>query len=135
MFVEKYPDKRSYFELSNEIMKFSFPTPGPLEGVKSRSKIVLRMNSVDVQYPTKVKPTVMDVSPTVGQCSRVAVIGANGAGKTTAIKIRWRSDAFQGQHLEGPRSSHGVGCATRFPLLGETHELHSNAVHHVALCR
>jgi len=86
MFVEKYPEKRSYFELSNEIMKFSFPTPGPLEGVKSRSKIVLRMNAVDVQYPTKDKPTVMDVSLTVSQCSRVAVIGANGAGKTTAIK-------------------------------------------------
>merc|ERR1712166_1676013 len=86
MFVEKYPEKRSYFELSNEIMKFTFPLPGPLEGVKSRSKIVLRMNNVDVQYPTKTKPTVMDVTLTVNQCSRVAVIGANGAGKSTAIK-------------------------------------------------
>jgi elongation factor 3 len=85
-FVDKYPEKRSYFELSNEVMKFSFPTPGPLEGVKSRSKIVLRMNNVDVQYPTKDKPTIMDVSLTVSQVSRVAVIGANGAGKSTAIK-------------------------------------------------
>merc|ERR1712147_140995 len=85
-FVERYPEKRSYFELSNEVMKFSFPTPGPLEGVKSRSKIVLRMNNVDVQYPTKDKPTIMDVSLTVSQVSRVAVIGANGAGKSTAIK-------------------------------------------------
>merc|ERR1719491_1955506 len=68
-------------------MKFSFPTPGPLEGVKSRSKVVLRMNSVDVQYPTKDKPTIMDVSLTVSQVSRVAVIGANGAGKSTAIKV------------------------------------------------
>merc|ERR1712028_332725 len=79
-------EKRSYFELSNEIMKFSFPLPGPLEGVKSRSKIVLRMNNVGVQYPTKTKPTMMDVTLTVNQCSRVAVIGANGAGKSTAIK-------------------------------------------------
>merc|ERR1719194_117456 len=86
-FVDRYPEKRSYFELSNEVMKFSFPTPGPLEGVKSRSKIVLRMNNVDVQYPTKDKPTVMDVSLTVSQVSRVAVIGANGAGKSTAIKV------------------------------------------------
>merc|ERR1712166_823705 len=44
------------------------------------------MNNVDVQYPTKTKPTVMDVTLTVNQCSRVAVIGANGAGKSTAIK-------------------------------------------------
>merc|ERR1719287_248248 len=86
-FVEKYPEKKSYFELTNEVMKFTFPTPGPMEGVKSRSKIVLRMNNVDVQYPTKTKPTVMDISLTVNQCSRVAVIGANGAGKSTAIKV------------------------------------------------
>merc|ERR1719191_944164 len=29
----------------------------------------------------------MDVSLSVSQCSRVAVIGANGAGKSTAIKV------------------------------------------------
>merc|ERR1711869_88338 len=39
------------------------------------------------QYPTKDKPTIMDVSLTVSQVSRVAVIGANGAGKSTAIKV------------------------------------------------
>jgi len=86
-FVEKYPDKKSYFELSNDVMKFTFPEPGAMEGVKSRSKVVLRMNSVTFQYPTKDKPTIMDVSLTVSQVSRVAVIGANGAGKSTAIKV------------------------------------------------
>merc|ERR1712083_920920 len=77
----------AYFELSNEIMKFTFPKPGAMEGVKSRSKVVLRMNNVTFQYPTKDKPTIMDVSLTVSQVSRVAVIGANGAGKSTAIKV------------------------------------------------
>merc|ERR1712205_293012 len=86
-FVEKYPEKKSYFELSNETMKFTFPEPGPLEGVKSRSKVILRMNNVTFTYPTKTKPTIMDVSLTVSQVSRVAVIGANGAGKSTAIKV------------------------------------------------
>merc|ERR1740117_1205700 len=86
-FVEKYPEKKSYFELSNEIMKFVFPEPGAMEGVKSRSKVVLRMNNVTFQYPTKDKPTIFDVSLTVSQVSRVAVIGANGAGKSTAIKV------------------------------------------------
>jgi len=86
-FVEKYPEKKSYFELSNEVMKFTFPEPGSMEGVKSRSKVVLRMNNVTFQYPTKDKPTIMDVSLTVSQVSRVAVIGANGAGKSTAIKV------------------------------------------------
>merc|ERR1719329_331137 len=87
MFVEKHPEKKAYFELSNETMKFVFPEPGPLEGVKSRSKVVLRMNNVNFQYPTKDKPTIMDVNLTVSQLSRVAVIGANGAGKSTAIKV------------------------------------------------
>merc|ERR1719361_3229935 len=86
-FVEKYPDKKAYFELTNETMSFSFPTPGPMEGVKSRSKTVLKMQNVTFQYPTKDKPTIMDVSLQVSQCSRVAVIGANGAGKSTAIKV------------------------------------------------
>merc|ERR1712012_1501921 len=87
MFVEKYPEKQAYFELSNETMKFTFPEPGPLEGVKSRSKTVLKMQNVTFQYPTKDKPTIFDVNLTVSQVSRVAVIGANGAGKSTAIKV------------------------------------------------
>merc|ERR1711953_1194585 len=86
-FVEKYPEKKSYFELSNETMRFTFPEPGAMEGVKSRSKVILRMNNVSFTYPTKDKPTIMDVSLTVSQVSRVAVIGANGAGKSTAIKV------------------------------------------------
>jgi len=86
-FVEKYPEKKAYFEISNENMRFTFPEPGPLEGVKSRSKVILRMNSVTFTYPSKTKPTIMDVSLTVSQVSRVAVIGANGAGKSTAIKV------------------------------------------------
>merc|ERR1719271_2159599 len=61
--------------------------PGPLEGVKSRSKVVLRMNNVTFTYPTKDKPTIMDINLTCSQVSRVAVIGANGAGKSTAIKV------------------------------------------------
>jgi elongation factor 3 len=86
-FVESFPEKKAYFELTNETMKFDFPLPGPLEGVKSRSKVVLRMNNVSFTYPTKDKPTIMDVNLTVSQVSRVAVIGANGAGKSTAIKV------------------------------------------------
>merc|ERR1712087_937064 len=86
-FVDKNPEKKKYFELSDEVMRFAFPKPGPLEGVKSRSKTLLRMDNVTFQYPTKDKPTIFDVNLTVSQVSRVAVIGANGAGKSTAIKV------------------------------------------------
>ena len=68
-------------------MKFVFPTPGPLEGVKSMSKFILKMSGVTFQYPTRTAPTVMDISLEVSRVSRVAVIGPNGAGKSTAIKL------------------------------------------------
>ena len=38
VFVEKYPELKAHFELCNGTIEFAFPEPGPLEGVKSRSK-------------------------------------------------------------------------------------------------
>ena len=85
-FVEKYPEKKGYFELKNDVMKFKFPDPGNLEGKKS-SRSVLKMKNVTFQYPIRDKPTVMDISLSCSTSSRVAVIGPNGAGKSTAIKL------------------------------------------------
>ena len=51
------------------------------------------MTSVDFQCPAKDKPTIADVKLTVSQVSHVAVICANGAGKTTAFKV------LLGEHL------------------------------------
>ena len=45
------------------------------------------MTGVTFQYPTRDKPTVMDINLEVSRVSRVAVIGPNGAGKSTAIKL------------------------------------------------
>merc|ERR1719160_715092 len=85
--VEKYPEKKGYFELKNDVMKFVFPKPGPLDGVKSKSKAIMKMSGVSFTYPTRTSPTVMDIGLQVSQVSRVAVIGPNGAGKSTAIKL------------------------------------------------
>ncbi len=86
-FVEKYPEKKGYFELKSDVVKFSFPEPGPLENVKSMSKILLKMENVTFQYPTRDTPTVFDICIECSRISRVGVIGANGAGKSTAIKL------------------------------------------------
>ena len=86
-FVEAHPEKQGYFELKNDVMKFEFPEPTPLEGVKSMSKSILRMKHIYFTYPTRDKATIMDVSLECSRISRVAVIGANGAGKSTAIKV------------------------------------------------
>merc|ERR1719456_933629 len=85
--VEKYPEKKGYFELKNDVVKFVFPKPGALEGVKSRTKGIMKMQGVTFQYPSRDTPTVMDIGLQVSQVSRVAVIGPNGAGKSTAIKL------------------------------------------------
>jgi len=85
--VEKFPEKKGYFELKNDVVKFVFPKPGALEGVKSRTKAIMKMQGVNFTYPTRDSPTVMDIGLQVSQVSRVAVIGPNGAGKSTAIKL------------------------------------------------
>merc|ERR1712166_782736 len=86
-YVEAYPEKTSYFELSDKDEKWVFPLPGSLEGVKSRGKTILKINDVTFKYPTHEKNTVENISLTVCMASRVAVVGANGAGKSTAIKL------------------------------------------------
>merc|ERR1711935_519029 len=86
-YVELYPEKNAYFELSDKNEKWVFPLPGALEGVKSRGKTILKMTNVNFKYPTHEKNTVENITLTVCMASRVAVVGANGAGKSTAIKL------------------------------------------------
>merc|ERR1712078_396239 len=76
-----------YFVLKNDVTKFVFPVPGPLAGVKSKSRHLVKMKNVTFQYPTRDTPTVFDINLEASRVSRVAVIGANGAGKSTAIKL------------------------------------------------
>ena len=45
------------------------------------------MKNVTFQYPTRDTPTIFDINIECSRISRVGVIGANGAGKSTAIKI------------------------------------------------
>merc|ERR1712100_950273 len=86
-YVNAYPEKAAYFQLSDKNEKWVFPTPGALEGVKSRGRTILKRSDVTFKYPSHEKNTVEHVSLTVCMASRVAVVGANGAGKSTAIKL------------------------------------------------
>ena len=86
MLVQKYPVEKGVLRAEHGTMKLAFSEPSPLEGVKSRSEVVLRNTSVDFQYPMKDRPTFLDVNLTVSPVSRVAVVGANGAGKSMDIK-------------------------------------------------
>merc|ERR1712139_485413 len=86
-FVKKKPEAKIYFEITTSAkMKFVFPDPGPLEGVKSRGKALLKMTDVHFQYPKTPKPQLYGVGVMVSMLSRVAIVGPNGAGKSTMIK-------------------------------------------------
>merc|ERR1719473_1028745 len=85
-FVEKTPEAKIYFEIKSSKVKFVFPAPGPLEGVKSRGKALLKMKDVTFTYPGSEKPQLYGVGVQVSMLSRVAIVGPNGAGKSTMIK-------------------------------------------------
>ena len=86
-FVKRVPRAKTYYELSDENLAFTFPEPGLLDGVKSKGKAIIRMEKCTFQYPTKTSPTVYDITLQASLNSRVAVIGPNGAGKSTLIKM------------------------------------------------
>merc|ERR1711959_27122 len=43
-YVALNPEKKAYFEVTIQNQKFNFPPPGPLEGVKSKGRAILKMN-------------------------------------------------------------------------------------------
>ena len=86
-FVKQKPEAKAYYELSSDLVAFSFPEPGLLEGVKSLTKAVLKTRNIYFQYPTAPHPQLIDVSIQCSLASRVAVVGVNGAGKSTLVKL------------------------------------------------
>ncbi|KAH9808947.1 P-loop containing nucleoside triphosphate hydrolase protein [Melampsora americana] len=86
-FVEKYPAAKSYYTLSASLVKFVFPPPGALMGVRSQTRAILKATNVTFTYPGAPKPSLMNASCAVTLSSRVGVVGPNGAGKSTLIKL------------------------------------------------
>tara|TARA_A100001015_G_C15010672_1_gene722931 strand:- start:24 stop:2399 length:2376 start_codon:yes stop_codon:yes gene_type:complete len=86
-FVEQCPEAKAYFSIQNTDLKFTFPKPGPLDGVKSRTKAIIKLKNCTFTYPGGTKPTIINASIQCSQASRIACIGPNGAGKSTLIKL------------------------------------------------
>merc|ERR1719393_1007454 len=86
-FVKLVPEAAAYYKLESENVAFSFPDPGMLEGVTSRTKALMKMTDCSFRYPTREVNTLNNISIQVSMASRVAVIGVNGAGKSTMIKM------------------------------------------------
>merc|ERR1711966_295989 len=83
----KVPSAKCYYEFKSDRLKFIFPKPGALEGIKSKGRPILSMTNVSFTYPGGAKRVLNDVSVKCTLNSRIAVIGPNGAGKSTAIKV------------------------------------------------
>ena len=83
-FLEINPEARAFFNLRESKLKFKFPQPGPIEGVKSRSKALMKMSHCYFTYPGNTVPTLFDISVQVSMCSRVGCVGENGAGTTAS---------------------------------------------------
>jgi elongation factor 3 len=86
-FVKLVPEAAAYYKLESDNVAFSFPDPGMLEGVTSRTKALIKMTDVSFKYPSRDVNTLNNISVQVSMASRVAVIGVNGAGKSTMIKL------------------------------------------------
>merc|ERR1712137_288717 len=87
-FVKLNPEAKCYFELAEKgKVDFVFPNPGPLPGINSKGKAILKMSNITFTYPGAPKPQLNNVSIQVSLASRVACVGENGAGKSTMIKL------------------------------------------------
>lgn len=62
------------------IVKFSFPDPPPLQPP------ILGLHNVTFAYPSQ-KPLFIDVDFGIDLNSRVAIVGPNGVGKSTFLKL------------------------------------------------
>ena len=86
-FMLTNPDARAYFSIKESKLSFTFPQPGPIEGIKSKSKALMKISKSDFTYPGNDKPTLYDITIQVSMASRVGCVGENGAGKSTMIKV------------------------------------------------
>ncbi|KAG6920275.1 hypothetical protein DXG01_005044 [Tephrocybe rancida] len=86
-FVERHPEAKSYYTLAATSVKFAFPPPGSLMGVRSPTRAILKLSNCTFTYPGRSVPSLYNVSCALSLSSRIGVIGPNGAGKSTLIKL------------------------------------------------
>jgi len=86
-FVEVFPEAKCYFELISTKFSFKFPAPGKIPGITSKGKALMKMQNITFTYPGVAKPQLTNVSVQVALASRTGIVGVNGAGKSTMIRL------------------------------------------------
>merc|ERR1719240_1891769 len=121
-FDKLVPEAAAYYKLESDNVAFSFPDPGMLEGVTSRTKALMKMTDCSFCYPTREVNPLNNISVQVSMASRVAVLGVNGAGKSTMIKL------MVGE-IE-PNEGEGKGEVTKHPNMRLAY-VAQHAFHHI----
>merc|ERR1712093_74654 len=87
----------AFFSIRESKLKFTFPQPGPIEGIKSRSKALMKITNSDFTYPGNTAPTLYNITIQVSMASRVAYVAQHAfhhieahLDKTPNEYIRWR---------------------------------------------
>lgn len=76
-FVKLQPQAKHYFELATtDMLKFDFPEPGRLEGVKTSTQKFMELEHVDFRYAGQEKNQLTDINLKMTLSSRVVVLGA-----------------------------------------------------------
>ena len=86
-FVEENPESKSFFELKASNIKFDFPNPTNIQGIKSKGKALMKMQNCFFTYPSNSTPTIKDIQLQISLQSRISIVGPNGSGKSTLIKV------------------------------------------------
>lgn len=72
---------------AGHILPIRFPDPGKPDGIRTYRKPIMTLKNVKFRYPNTEKWVLSDASVTVTLGSRVVMLGANGAGKSTFLKL------------------------------------------------
>lgn len=83
----KYPEDRKLFQFNECDLKLAFPPVTQVQGVKSKSKALIKLNDCTFTYPGNSSPTIYNISAQVSMASKIGLYGPNGGGKSTTIKL------------------------------------------------
>eukprot|EP00967_Tisochrysis_lutea_P016134 scaffold18191_cov25-Tisochrysis_lutea.AAC.1 len=69
------------------ILPMNFPDPGKPEGIRTFRKPVMTLKQVSFKYPETDRYILQDVDATLTLGSRAVIVGGNGSGKSTFLKL------------------------------------------------
>ena len=106
-FVKLVPEAAAYYKLESDNVAFSFPDPGMLEGVTSKTKALMKMVDCSFKYPTRDINTLNNISVQVsmagtGSCMCLFFLSRVARGRESCDH-RWgphpcNNSPAQGQH-------------------------------------